>query len=365
MVYTLQERIELVFIYGTENNCARRTANTFNTRHPEKNVSRTYVRQLIAKFNETGSVANEKRTNYRVLNELTQIEILHKFQDSPTTSLRNVSNDTGVSLGSVHKVMKLNKFHPYKIKILHELYEDDFDRRIEFCERMVEIEAANGDQIKNICFSDECTFFINGFVNKHNCRYWSNNNPHEFVEGATQRPEKVNVWDGILGDRVIGPLFIERNKEGNLNGEIYLDMLETQIAPLIEEAIETQEDEDGNPNLDPNLIYFQQDGAPPHYTLAVRQWLNGRFANRWIGRRGTIEWPARSPDLTPLDFFLWGHLKSVIYKTQPLNLEDLKNRIRRECAEIPRNTFRKVRSEFSNRLYHCLATNGQHFEQLL
>ncbi|KYN06954.1 hypothetical protein ALC62_02077, partial [Cyphomyrmex costatus] len=81
---------------------------------------------------------------------------------------------------------------------------------------------------------------------------------------------------------------------------------------------------------------------------------------RWIGRRGAIEWPPRSPDLTPLDFFLWGHLKFVVYKTLPENINDLRQRI-----AIPANTFQYVHSEFQNRLYYCLANNGEHFEHLL
>ncbi|KYQ46369.1 hypothetical protein ALC60_14791, partial [Trachymyrmex zeteki] len=74
-----------------------------------------------------------------------------------------------------------------------------------------------------------------------------------------------------------------------------------------------------------------------------------RFPQRWIGRRGAIEWPPRSPDLTPLDFFLWGHLKSVVYKTPPENINDLRQRIVQECRAIPTNTFQNVRSEF----YQC------------
>ena len=30
---------------------------------------------------------------------------------------------------------------------------------------------------------------------------------------------------------------------------------------------------------------------------------------------GSITWPPKSPDLAPLDFFSWGHLKSLIYET--------------------------------------------------
>ena len=39
---------------------------------------------------------------------------------------------------------------------------------------------------------------------------------------------------------------------------------------------------------------FQQDGAPLHFTLDVRTLLDSKFPNRWIGRRGPIEWQPRS-----------------------------------------------------------------------
>ena len=49
-------------------------------------------------------------------------------------------------------------------------------------------------------------------------------------------------------------------------------------------------------------LYFQQDGAPAYYEFDVRCWLDKKFKKKWIGRRGPIEWPARSPDLTVPEF---------------------------------------------------------------
>lgn len=60
-------------------------------------------------------------------------------------------------------------------------------------------------------------------------------------------------------------------------------------------------------------IVFQQDGAPPHFALRVRERLNEKFPGQWIGRGGPILWPPRSPDLSPLDFFLWGYVKDTVY----------------------------------------------------
>ncbi|KYM98929.1 hypothetical protein ALC62_10345, partial [Cyphomyrmex costatus] len=54
-----------------------------------------------------------------------------------------------------------------------------------------------------------------------------------------------------------------------------------------------------------------------------------------------------------------------VYKTLPENINDLRQRIVQECRAIPANTFKNVRSEFQNRLYCCLANNGEHFEHLL
>ena len=79
----------------------------------------------------------------------------------------------------------------------------------------------------------------------------------------------------------------------------------------------------------------------------MRNYSNQNYTNHWIGRQGTfLDWPPCFPDLVPNDFFLWGHLKSVLYKT-PLNtIEDLKQRITECCKKISSATFHSVRQEF-------------------
>lgn len=134
-------------------------------------------------------------------------------------------------------------------------------------------------------------------------------------------------------------------------------MLEEAVVPKLVEIIE-----DSGYDFDP---WFQQDGAPPHFSLQVRNYLNQEFPHRWIGRRGAIEWPARSPDLTPCDFFLWGHLKTKVYETLPRDLADLRQRIVEECAKLTPQILESVRGEFVNRLYYCQEKNGGQYEQEL
>ncbi len=56
----------------------------------------------------------------------------------------------------------------------------------------------------------------------------------------------------------------------------------------------------------------------------VRSYVNETFPNRWIGQKGCIEYPPRSPDITPLEFFLWGYLKDRVYATKPDTIVALK-----------------------------------------
>ncbi|KAK3881581.1 hypothetical protein Pcinc_013963 [Petrolisthes cinctipes] len=63
-------------------------------------------------------------------------------------------------------------------------------------------------------------------------------------------------------------------------------------------------------------VSHASDGAPVHFARDTRDFINVMYPDKWIGRGGPIAWPPKSPDLTPLDFYLWGHLKSRVYATQ-------------------------------------------------
>ena len=81
-------------------------------------------------------------------------------------------------------------------------------------------------------------------------------------------------------------------------------------------------------------LSWMQDGAPSYRTNVVRNRLGEVFGNRIIGLGHAVEWPPRSSDLTPYDFFLWGYLKNKVYETPPNDLQDLRNSIGRHVAEL-------------------------------
>ena len=83
--------------------------------------------------------------------------------------------------------------------------------------------------------------------------------------------------------------------------------------------------------------YFQQDGAPVHFHIDVRNYLNKEFPRGWAGRVEPIEYPPRSSDLTPLDFYLWGVLKDIVYAMKPETLQELRGEIQNAWKHSSRN----------------------------
>ena len=52
-------------------------------------------------------------------------------------------------------------------------------------------------------------FTHEGMFNVHNEHYWNTENPHVFRERGFQKRFKINVWAGLLGERIIGPNVIK------------------------------------------------------------------------------------------------------------------------------------------------------------
>ncbi|GFV52064.1 putative transposable element [Trichonephila clavipes] len=125
---------------------------------------------------------------------------------------------------------------------------------------MVLCEIRIPDFHKRILFSDEAHFWLNGYVNKQNCRIWSEANP---------KCHNVTV-----------------------NGDRYRAMITNFFIPKLN-------------NYDVQELWFQQDSATCHTARSTIYLLKDTFGDRLISRFGPVDWPPRSCDLTPLDYFLW------------------------------------------------------------
>ena len=243
--------------------------------------------------------------------------------------------------------------HPFRYQKVQGLTVNDYIPRVNFSRWLLDQSLIFPSFSSDILFTDEAQFTREGIFNHQNQHHWTQANPHLTIERNHQHRYSVNVWAGILGDRLIGPHILP----GPLNGENYAIFLDRTLPELLEEV----------PLDIRRRMWFQHDGAPPHFSIVARQVLNRDYRNRWIGRSGPVSWPPRSPDLTPLDFFLWGYMKSLIYETPVQSEEDLIARIATAAGDIsdrPR-TIKRVHESLENRCRLCITCNGRQFEQFL
>ncbi|GFU67945.1 transposable element Tc3 transposase [Trichonephila clavipes] len=112
-------------------------------------------------------------------------------------------------------------------------------------------------------------------------------------------------------------------------------------------------------------LWFQQDGATCHTARATIDLLKDTFGDRLISRFGPVNWPPRSCDLTPLDYFLWGYVKSLVYADKPQTLDHLENNIRRVIANVRPQMLEKVIENWTSRLDYIRASRGSPMPEII
>ncbi|GFW40948.1 transposable element Tc3 transposase [Trichonephila clavipes] len=166
--------------------------------------------------------------------------------------------------------------------------------------------------------NDEAHFWLNGYVNKQNCRIWSEANPQVYVE-TPLHPEKLTVWCALWAGGIIGPYFFKNDECHNVtvNARATIDLLKDT------------------------------------------------FGDRLISRFGPVNWPPRSCDLTPLDYFLWDYVKSLVYADKPQTLDHLEDNIRRVIADIRPQMLENVIENWTSRLNYIRASRGSPMPEII
>ncbi|KMQ83178.1 hypothetical protein RF55_20704 [Lasius niger] len=200
-------------------------------------------------------------------------------------------------------------------------------------------------------WTDEARFTRGGIINQRNYHVWAHQNPRIVRECRFQHEFAINVWLGIWNESLVGPYFLPET----LNAARFTDFLENNFFNYLEDI----------PLQQRIKMWFQLDGCPAHYGRTTRAWLDINYPQRWIGRGGVVPWPPRSPDLTPMDFFVWGTLKKEVYSLPIDSREQLRNRIVAAVHQIsPEQCLAAIRA-VNVRCNACIAARGQHFEQYL
>ena len=206
---------------------------------------------------------------------------------------------------------------------------------------------------RKIVFSDEAHFWLNGFVNNQNYRIWSDIIPEEILQTQLYS-EKCTVWCGLHTGGLIGPYFFKNEAGVNVtvNGERYRTMINEYFFRNMD-------------GIDPDEMWMQQDGATCHTANETIELLQTRFGDKLISRNGLVNWPPRSCDLTPLDYFLWGYAKSLVYANNPATLEALEANIVRVIQDIRPPLLEKVTQNWSDRMLFVRNSRGGHMPQII
>jgi len=280
--------------------------------------------------------------------------LMEEVEANPSISIRQLAGRLQISTGTVFNALRedLGLF-PYKVSVRPHLNEGSSERRFQFAETLLGM-LQSGEITGKIWFTDEAHFHLNGYVNKQNYRIWGTENPHEVIE-ATLHPQRLSVFCAIGAGGIVGPFFTQER----MTSQWYLGLLRDRVLPEMYGLGWVEN------------FWYMQDGARPHRTDEVFEFLQEHFGTRVIGldypnyAQGGVEWPPYSPDLNPCDFFLWGYIKDRVYRRAPADLVQLEAAVVEAIRAIEPATLGRVFSSFQNRLQRVIVTRGRHFENIV
>lgn len=348
MVYSNQEAYDMLQILFEAGSFSA-AESLWRIRYPNRFPhSRKVFSRLSNRVKNDGILQphhNKGRKIKRRIRDVRSADIVASSIIAPHDSLRRRAIDSGINYCTIRNILKDNKFHPYRMQLHQDLNNHDIVQRLQLC-NWCRGQPAGFHQ--RILWTDECTFKSDGSVNTWNCRYWAPQNPHWLRTIDNQHIWKVNVWCGIIDNKIIGPIVFN----GNLHRHRYVQLLETDLPNLLEDI----------PLHLRLTMWFQQDGCPAHTSLISRDTLNRLFRNRWIGKHGTVNWPPRSPDLSVLDYYLWGRVKDLVYRDRPTTRANMIERIRQAVQSLEASEIQRAVNHFQRRVQTCFLQGGAHFE---
>lgn len=361
-MFTNAEYADIHYVYGFCDGNSNAAVEEYRIRFPNRRVphSHTFV-EVHRRFREHGFgvLNNQNRIGCRRDNRILQV-----FNNDRTMSTRRAARQLGVCQSKVFRALKQDHRKAFHLQPVQGLLPEDAERRLTFCRWILESVEINPHFLHKVLWTDESNFTRAGVVNYHNLHVWDHENPRCIRQSSFQHEFSANVWIGVISNNLCGPHFLPPR----LNANLFHDFLENILPEVIEDVPLNLREE----------CWMQLDGAPAHYGRQVQHWLDENYPRRWIGRQGgnrqnlipgegPVACPARSPDLNPLDYYVWGHVKGIVYATQINTRDELTERIQNACNEL-RNDPIKIGAAVNSlirRCNKCIEAGGMHFEHLL
>ena len=125
---------------------------------------------------------------------------------------------------------------------------------------------------RQILFNDECRVTRDAVLNKQISHVWDDETPYAQHAHWFQQRFGINVWAGIVDGRSIGSYLFPTPKRVT---HIFLREVFGELLENISSDIRRR-------------LWFQHDGAPPHFAGAIRDYLNQCFGQKWVGEAARL-----------------------------------------------------------------------------
>ena len=211
--------------------------------------------------------------------------------------------------------------------------------------------------INNVWWPGDAHFWLNEYVSSRNAVHWCFERLNE-VSQKLLHSQKVTVWlatyrgKGAIGQflkKMVIPLQLIANATSKW-------LWKSSLLNFYDDRM----------YLSMQRVWFQQDGATPHTLEMALNWLNDHFGTPVISLNTRHVWAPNSPNLNPLDFFVWDCIKDRAYEDSPRTLDDLIAAILCVSSNM---TLEDCNAAILNiryvRLPQVINHNGAHFEYLL
>lgn len=271
--YSNREMADIHFFYGLAdgsiNEAQRLYQDAFPTRRiPDRRTFATAHRRLMdhGSFSQSATCVGNVGRPREIRAENAEEQILNRIENDPHVSTRQLSHELNLSHCTIWRIINRNDFYPYHLQRVQVLHPNDPQLRIDFCQWYLNQHDIIPNFGWNVLFTDESQFTRDGINNFHNQHHWALENPHEVIMGSHQVRFSLNVWAGIIGSHLIGPVFLP----ARLDGPIYRDFLTNTLPNLL----------NGLNDVDQQEMWFMHDGAPPHFALTARNVLNANYPTR-------------------------------------------------------------------------------------
>ncbi|KAJ4426443.1 hypothetical protein ANN_27257 [Periplaneta americana] len=275
-MYSNQELAEMHFMYGKADGNAALARRLYQERYPQRQCPdrKTFVRLHYrlceyGKFSSPGLGRGRPRSTTPEVQE----EILEAVNMTPSISTRRVALKINVPHTTVWRLLKEYQLYPYHLQRVQALSPADYPARVRFCQWFLQQCGVNPNFPALVLLTDEAQFTRDGITNFHNQHVWAYENPPATVPSHHQVRFSLNMWAGIIGDRLVGPHVLVNR----LTGQAYTNFLENTIPHVLEDT----------PLINRQHIHFLHDGAPAHFSRTARRYLDRRFPDRWIDRATT------------------------------------------------------------------------------